>query len=404
MRKQKEEIWVKIIRILLAILFIFSGLSKAIDPVASAIKMDEYFISFGLGFLHPLSMFFGVCLNIVEFTLGFMLLFRVKVKFTSTIYLLFMGFFLLLTLRLAVAEHLETNYGYDFGVVKDCGCFGQAIELSNLQTFLKNVVIIIPTLIIFYKRKRIPDIRLTELGQWSLTTIGVLIVCIVQVVAYRHLPLIDFGDWKVGNRIDTLFVDQPAEKELLYIYQNKADSSMIYLTTDELMDIYDKNLNFDAEYCFVERKDSTIKEIKRAPLQGFAMVDSTGGEHSFELLNENNQNPLYILFMHNLDEVNIKGVQQTALKDLIDTCHVRGYDFVGLTNSSIEEISEFSKQHALNFPIYTNTIDPIKGPFMVRDAIHSNPGLILLRGGVVIDKWAWRDFPKAMKEYKENLD
>ena len=95
MRKQKEEIWVKVLRLLLAALFIFSGLSKAIDPMASAIKMDEYFISFGMGFMHPFSMFFGVCLNIVEFVLGFMLLFRVKVKFTSIMYMLFMGFFLI---------------------------------------------------------------------------------------------------------------------------------------------------------------------------------------------------------------------------------------------------------------------------------------------------------------------
>lgn len=397
MRKQKEEIWVKVLRLLLAALFIFSGLSKAIDPMASAIKMDEYFISFGMGFMHPFSMFFGVCLNIVEFVLGFMLLFRVKVKFTAIMYMLFMGFFLLLTLWLAIAEHLETHFGYDFGVVKDCGCFGQTIEMTNLQTFLKNVVIFVPTLIVFFKRKNIPDIHLTELGKWSLAAIGVVLVCIVQWYSYRHLPIIDFSDWKKGNRIDTVFVDQPEELMTVYVYMRNADSASISLSQEELLKMYDDNANFESEYCFVERKDSIIKPIHRAPLQGFSMIDSAGGDHSFELLNIQNNNLVLILFMYDLEEVKIKGIQNENLQNLISLSEKNGYDFVGLTNSSTHKIKEFSHKYNINFPIYTNNIDPIKGPFMVRDAVRSNPGLMLIKNGVVLEKWSWRDFPADLE-------
>lgn len=400
MRKQKEEIWVKVLRILLAILFIFSGLSKAIDPIASAIKIDEYFISFGMGFMHPFSMFFGVCLNIVEFTLGFMLLFRVKVKFTSIIYLLFMGFFLVLTLWLAVAEYLETHYAYDFGVVKDCGCFGQAIEMSNLQTFLKNIVIMIPTVIIFFKRKRIPDIRLTEVGQWSLAAIGIVIVCLVQWFSYRHLPIIDFSDWKKEQRIDTVFVDQPEELLTVYVYQRLQDSSLVVFSQEELLKMYDEYPYFDKEYCYIERKDSLLKPIHRAPLQGFSMVDSAGGDHSFELLHVDRKNLVLILFMHDLDETNLKGIQQDKLQELIELCVQKGYDFVGLTNSSTEQIKTFSQTNDIKFPIYTNHIDPIKGPFMVRDAVRSNPGLMLIKNGVVLDKWGWRDFPTDVSAFE----
>ncbi len=393
MKKQKEEIWVKVLRILLAFVFIFSGLSKAIDPVASAIKIDEYFISFGMGFMHPFSMFFGVCLNIVEFALGFMLLFRVKVNFTSIIYLLFMGFFLILTLWLAIAEYLETHFAYDFGVVKDCGCFGQAIEMSNLQTFLKNVIIIIPTLIIFFKRKRIPDVRMTEIGQWSLAAIGVIVVCLIQWFSYRHLPIIDFSDWKKGARVDTIFVDQPEVLQTVYLYQKLEDSSTVIFSQDELLKMYDEVANFDNDYCYIDRKDSLIQPIHRAPLQGFSMIDSAGGDHSFELLNIDRKSLVFILFMHDLEETNLKGLQQEKLKQLITLSEERGYDFVGLTNSSFDKINEFVKKNQISFPIYTNHIDPIKGPFMVRDAVRSNPGLILIKEGVVIDKWAWRDFP-----------
>ena len=165
MNRRNEPIVIMILRILLGCVFIFSGLTKAIDPIANAIQFDDYFISFRMPFMQLFSMFMAICLTIVEFTLGVMMLLRIKVRLTSLFYLLFMCFFFLLTAWLALAEYLEIHHGYDFGVVKDCGCFGKAIKMSNFQTFMKNVVIIIPTIIVFIYRDYIPDIRLTELGK-----------------------------------------------------------------------------------------------------------------------------------------------------------------------------------------------------------------------------------------------
>jgi uncharacterized membrane protein YphA (DoxX/SURF4 family) len=97
MKKIKEPTWLMIVRLLLACVFLFSSLSKAIDPVGSGIKMDEYFISFGMGFMHPFSLWLGILMNIAEFTLGFMLLFRIRLFLTTLGYLLFMLFFFFLT-------------------------------------------------------------------------------------------------------------------------------------------------------------------------------------------------------------------------------------------------------------------------------------------------------------------
>lgn len=395
MQKQKEPVWLKIIRILLGCLFIFSGLMKAVDPIASAIKIDEYFISFGMDFMHPFSMFFGVCLSTAEFALGFMLLHRIYVRFTADLYLLFMGFFLLLTAWLAVAEHLEIHYGYDFGVVKDCGCFGQAVAMSNLQTFLKNVVVIIPTIIIFAKRKSIPDIRLNFWGQFCYMWLGAIIAFAIQFYCYRHLPFIDFSDWKKGDNVADAFVDQPAEKSILYLYQKTEDSSLVYLSEDEMMAMYDEVADFDQQYTYVDRKDSIIRDLVRAKIPGFTMTDAAGGEHSFELINVNNNVPLYLLFMHNLSETDLDGLQSENLKSLIAYCEKNHYNFVGITNSSDEEIAEFCKTNDITFPIFHNAIDLVKGPFMARDAVRSNPGLIKIQNGIVQDKWAWRDFPSG---------
>ncbi|MBQ3740294.1 MAG: hypothetical protein II856_03755 [Bacteroidales bacterium] len=390
--KNREPIWLKIIRILLGCLFLFSSFTKAVDPVNFGITMNDYFVSFGMGFLHPLAQFAAVCAIACEFILGCMMLFRIKPLLTTWGYLLFMTFFFFLTLWLAVAEYLEVHGIHDFGVVKDCGCFGQAVKMSNLQTFLKNVVLIIPTLIVFAYRKRIPSSRVSSWGQWLLIGIFAFIAVVFQLHCIRHLPAIDFTDWKKGKDV-TVFIEQPAQKEVLFIYRNKADGQEVTLTQDELMakedDFYE---NFD----YVDRKDSVIKDIVRAKIDGFNMLDENGADHAFELISKNNDQDLYVLYMHDLKETNMKGIEKA--KKLAADCMEKGIDFVAVSNSSEEEIAKFVEDNAIDFPVYHNPIDPIKGPFMVRDAVRSNPGIILFHKGVVMDKWAWRDFPAAARK------
>ena len=124
------------------------------------------------------------------------------------------------------------------------------------------------------------------------------------------------------------------------------------------------------------------------------MLDSTGRDFASTYINTGKT--VYILFLHQLDEVNKKGIASKELQLLIADCKAKNIDFVAVTNSNDQQIKDFIKQNKINFPIYHNPIDPIKGPFMVRDAVRSNPGLVLIKNGVVIDKWAWRNFPKSV--------
>ena len=388
MKKQKEPIWLMIIRLLLAGVFIFSGLSKAIDPVASGIQMDEYFISFGMGFMHPFSLILGVLMNIAEFTLGFMLLFRIRVQLTALGYLLFMGFFFFLTAWLAVAEHLEVNYGYNFNVVRDCGCFGQVIEMSNLETFLKNILLMIATLLVFAKRKTIPDIRLTLLGQWLLAFVGAGIALFIQIYCLRNLPLYDFSDWKKGANVVDIFIEKPAEIDVLFLYKNEKGEEK-YLSMEDMNNITDIHPNFYNEFFYVDRIDSVIVEAIHAKVSGFSMLNEQGRDFASIYLNKEK---VYLLFMHDLDEVNEQAIQSSALQKLIAYCEENGIDFVGITNSPPDEIKNFIEKYNITFPIYHNPIDPVKGPFMVRDAVRSNPGLVILENGVVIEKRSWRNF------------
>jgi uncharacterized membrane protein YphA (DoxX/SURF4 family) len=388
MKKQKEPTWLIILRIALACVFLFSGFTKMIDPVNFGIKIDEYFISFGIGFMHPFSLTLAMLAIIAEFTLGFMLLFRIMVRLTSLGYLLFMIFFFFLTGWLAVAEHLEINYGYNFNVVHDCGCFGQVVKVSNLGTFLKNVVILFFTLILFAKRKNIHDIRLTLLGKWLFAFVGAGIALFVQIYCIQNLPLIDYSDWKKGKNVVEIFIETPAEKEILFLYKNDKDEEK-YLSMEEMGSITDTYPNFYNEYEYVDRIDSVISEAIHAKIPGFSMLDNQGRDFASIYLNKDE---IYVLFMHDLDEATPEAMQSESLKKMIAQCEKNNIDFVGITNSSPEEIDQFMKNNNITFPIYYNPIDPIKGPFMVRDAVRSNPGLIVLKNGVVAEKKSWRNF------------
>lgn len=386
---KKEPVWLKIIRILLGCLFLFSSFTKAIDPVGFGVTMNDYFVSFHMGFLHPLALFAAVVAISCEFVLGCMLLFRVKVQWAAWGYLIFMTFFFFLTMWLAIAEYLEVKGIHYFGVVKDCGCFGDVIEMSNKATFLKNVVFIIPTLIVFFNRKKISDCRLSELGQWLCVGLFALIAVGFQLYVIRHLPFIGKSDWNKGKDV-SVFVAQPAQKDVVFVYKNNETGEEITLTQDELMnqadDFYEKN-----EY--VSREDKIIKEAVKAKIDGFNMLDENGADHAPDYFATDRDGDVYILYVHDLDEANAKGMQRAIA--LAKACESEGVDFVGITNSSEEEIAKFVEKYGIEFPIYYNPINPITGPFMVRDAIRSNPGIMLLSKGVVKDKWAWRDFPET---------
>ena len=384
---KKEPLWLKIIRILLGCLFLFSSFTKAIDPVGFGVTMNDYFVSFHLGFLHPLALFAAVVAIACEFVLGCMLLFRVKVQWAAWGYLIFMTFFFFLTMWLAIAEYLEVKGIHYFGVVKDCGCFGDVIEMSNKVTFLKNVGFIIPTLIVFFSRKKISDCRLSELGQWLCVGLFAIISVGFQLYVIHHLPFIGKSDWKKGKDV-SVFVAQPAQKDVVFVYKNNETGEEVTLTQDELMnqedDFYEKN-----EY--VSREDKILKEAVKAKIDGFNMLDENGADHAPDYFATGKESDTYILYVHDLNEANEKGMAKAMT--LAKACLNQGVDFVAITNSSEEEIETFVKKYSIGFPVYHNPIDPVHGPFMVRDAIRSNPGIMLINKGIVVDKWAWRDFP-----------
>ena len=144
LKPDKSLIVKTISRLFVGAVFVFSGFVKAVDPMGSTIKYTDYFHSFGLEYLINFVFPLAIILSTIEFMVGLSLILNIKIKINSTIVLLFMAFFTPLTFYLAIANP-----------VTDCGCFGDALVITNWQTFWKNIVILMPTLILFFNRNDI---------------------------------------------------------------------------------------------------------------------------------------------------------------------------------------------------------------------------------------------------------
>ncbi len=200
-------------RIVLGFVFIFSGFVKAVDPMGSAYKLSDYLNAFKLGFLEGLSLPMGIFLSAFELVLGIVLILGYRRKTVYWILLWFVSFFTLLTFILAL-----------FNPVTDCGCFGDALVMTNWQTFLKNVILMVFVLPLFLNREKevITDFRIRE---W------IIVACIFAGAIwfsgwnFNHLPLLDFRPYDVGTVIrEEMEIPEGAavdEYETMLIYKNK---------------------------------------------------------------------------------------------------------------------------------------------------------------------------------------
>ena len=188
-------------------LFIFSGLIKLNDPVGTKIKMEEYFGVFAEDFgsffavFIPAALEIGLILIILEIALGVAVLIYYRMNITAVLLLILMVFFTFLTF-----------YSAYFNKVTDCGCFGDAIKLTPWQSFIKDVILMIPVLHLFWYRKTYrPALRTLE-GHFVVGA-TTAISLFLAVYAIRHLPFIDFRAYRIGNHIPTEM--QPEEQHVL---------------------------------------------------------------------------------------------------------------------------------------------------------------------------------------------
>lgn len=356
-------------RILVGAVFIFSGFVKGVDPLGTAFKIDDYLLFYGMDWLLPFSLSLSIFLSTVELALGVLLVLNVKPAKTTWLLLLMMSFFTLLTLYDAIYEP-----------VSDCGCFGDAIKLSNWETFYKNVVLMVPTLILFIQRNKMKSPYKT-LGEWALISGVPLLFVWFSMVNYNNLPMIDFLAWKVGRDMSP---ERNEPMQFYLTYKNK--------TSGEVKEYLSPNYPFNdpewlAQWEFVSQR---LVDPNPAPPHNLQILDKEYNDVTANYL----ENPgfQFILVIWETDKV--KSQPLKAMNDFYLRSEADGHSFIAIA-PTLEDGDKLATQFDLHYEFCF--ADDVELKIMVR----SNPGLLLLQDGRVLGKWSHKNFPDYDKVVNE---
>ena len=356
-------------RIIVGIVFIYSGFVKGIDPLGSDYKFTDYFNAFGMGWMNATTLFFSFALSLAEFLIGTALLFNLWVSRMAWGSLLFMAFFTPLTLVLALTNP-----------VSDCGCFGDAMILTNWQTFWKNIILFLLAIMIFVYRKEYKS-SLSLMGQFSfLTLAGAGMLCL-SIYCYRHLPVLDFRPYAVGKNItESMRLPEGAEPdqyEVTLKYKNKQTGEIRSFTEENYP--WQDTLNWEYE----SSSERLVKKGYITPIHDLVIEHPTLGNITEEILEDDNHTILAVAYNLNQSDTQY----QPAINRLAEYAREKGIRFYGLTSSTERDIEAYKKRN--HVPYEFCTADEIQLKTMIR----SNPGVIILREGTILDKWAGKDVP-----------
>ncbi len=209
-------------RVLFALTFILSGILKLLDPVGTGLIVHEYLSFMHLDFLDSGAIVLGIALATLEFLIGICVLSGLRLRIVAWVALILTAFFTVLTF-----------YLMRFNPISDCGCFGEAIHLTNTQTFIKNVVLLVLAILIFLGRKRATRVAPAPL-EWVFIALFALVGLSVALRALATIPQVDFTAYSVGSSLDELAQENQARFETTFIYTK--DGHTEEFTLDNLPD------------------------------------------------------------------------------------------------------------------------------------------------------------------------
>ena len=320
-----KKLAVNIARLILGVAFILSGFVKAVDPLGTQYKIQDYLVAMGLGRLIPdfMTLSASVLLSTIEFILGICLLFAIRRRMVSKIVLVLMTAMTLLTLWLALTDPIS-----------DCGCFGDALVLTNWQTFWKNIVLLTAAVIVWRYPLLMPRL-IGETNQWIVMNYsGVFILLVIAGRSLYTLPQFDFRPYHVGTN-------------LRQGWQR-----------------------------MMEGEDSPYAEF-------FMELADEGEDITENVLNR--EGYTFLLVSPHLEQADDS--QLDALNQIYEYSLDNGYPFYCLTASTEKGINHWRNITGAEYP-FCNTDD-----ITLKTIIRSNPGLLLLKNGVIIRKWSHNNLP-----------
>lgn len=360
-RKRYDKPALTVCRLLVGALFIFSSFTKGVDPLGTKYKMLDYFAAYHIEWLNGAAMVFSVLMILAEFLIGICLLTNVCPKIAALGGALFMLLFTTVTL-----------FDARYDMVPDCGCFGTAVKMSNWQTFYKNLVIDAVLLPLVLNLRSVKS-RLRMSTQFFIGLLYAVLFTGFEIHNYRHLPVIDFMNWKVGKQMNE---KSEQEQQIYLTFRNKETGK----TQEYLSPNYPWNDSvWMKQWEFVDQR-----VVGDNNFLGFSALDQDGDDVTDMILGTKN---LLMFTSHDMSKVTDKEWEKIAR--ITDVANQKGYDVIWVTASPQEYVEELQEQHPCLQEVYYG--DELE----IKTIVRFNPGVILLDEGLVVDKWSAIDFNKV---------
>ncbi|MDR1860681.1 MAG: DoxX family protein [Bacteroidales bacterium] len=363
-----KQLW-HFARIITAAVFLFSGFTKGVDLYGAGYKLEDYFYAWNMAGLAPWALTLATVQAFLEFAMGAALLCNIFMRLTALLSLLAMLFFTALTFVIALTNP-----------VSDCGCFGDALVLTNWQTFFKNLVLLpLSGLVFCYRReygdsKRVPGL-----------CVGAALMAAFAVMcwwSYNHLPLLDFRPFHIGANIPESMAIPPDAKPDVYKtefwYRNVATGKVQKFDADDIP--WQDSLSWQ----FERAESKLLKRGFHPKINSFSIQTLEGQDVTGFILQQPSE--LYLLTLRN--PAAIKPETLARIRALNATANSRQIPVLCLTSAPREDIRQFMNNNELLLDIYFADDTTLK------TMIRSDPGLFLLKNGTILQKWHHHDFPK----------
>lgn len=367
---------IKISRYIVGILFIFSGLVKANDPLGLAYKMQEFFevwakSGFLPGFMHWLSDYalaFSLIMITFEIVAGVAVLVAWRMKLFSWLLLILILFFTFLT-----------AYAFLSGKFKSCGCFGDCIPITPKVSFLKDVILTLLILVIFQYRNRIKP-TLSPFVSVSIIVVATLATIWFQWYVLKYLPVADCLPFKKGNSI-TEGMKIPAgavPDSMVVTFVYTKDGQKVEFTAESFPEDFDEDT-----YTFENRYDKLVRKGNAEPaIKDFLLTTRSGTDTTTAIL----QNGSLVGLLFVKDRLPV-GDWMEEMQSLYENLRKKNIP-VYIVSNNIDEVSP----HFVNMPdmgMLRSDVVPIK------TAARANPTFYLLHNGTILNKWSFADLDKA---------
>ncbi len=347
-------------RILFGATFVFSGIVKAIDPLGTVYKMEDYFVAMGLEILLPFSYIGAWILFSAEFLCGAIILLGIKPKYGIGLGALFMLVMTPLTLWIALENP-----------VTDCGCFGDALVISNWATFWKNIVLCVLVAALWFTKDVFKE-WIRSLTSWLSVAALFLLPCSIASVTMSYLPIIDFRPYHIGADIqEQMTIPEDAK---LDVYK----TIFIFLKDGVEKEIDETQLaSIDSTWAFVDQKTELIEKGYVPPIHDFSIVTIDGEDITDIVLEDDGRT--YLCAMYDLKLADAELGQD--IDEVYKLAQSEGARFIALTASDDVEIADWIDKTGAEYDF------AITDPIQLKTMVRANPGIVVIEKGIVVDKW-----------------